>query len=317
MLKENLIARVAELDKVIILHAAFEKAVLGIEECVLKSRHYLEPVGSLVLAEAGLGKTTVSRALLSRMPISTECHAHVERTIVPAFYFEIPSPATVRSVAASMLEALGANASTSGKSAHYLTERLCMLLEKSKTILVFADEVHNLFGSKSQSSITNSQVRNWIKTLVNRTGISFCLVGHPSFEPVLAEDDQLARRFPMRFHLSPLTPGDQSHPGDLVLFMDEAIRKAKQRLALASIPRFDSLYSSTQVYAATGGIPSFVILLIKQAILEALKSGTEHVTLENFSTAWDRGATAAVSLVTENPFRLSHGALSTAIRRRT
>lgn len=316
MLSEEMMARVAELDKVIILHASFDKAVKGIEECVLKSRHYIEPVGSLVLAEAGLGKTTVSRALLTRMPSTTECHAHVDRTIVPAFYFEIPSPATVRSVAASMLNALGANASTSGKSAHYLTERLCMLLEKSKTILVFADEVHNLFGSKNQSSITNSQVRNWIKTLVNRTSISFCLVGHPSFEPILAEDGQLTRRFPMRFHLSPLTPGDQGHPGDLALFIDEAIRKAKQRMVLASIPRFDSLYSSMQVYAATGGIPSFVIGLIKQAVLEALSSGTEHVTLENFSTAWDKGTTAPASLVTENPFRLSHGALSTAMRRR-
>jgi type II secretory pathway predicted ATPase ExeA len=316
MLREDLIARVSELDKVIILHAAFGNAVLGIEECVQKSRHYIEPVGSLVLAEAGLGKTTVSRALLARMPISTECDSHVEKTIVPAFYFEIPSPATVRSVAASMLSALGASASTSGKSAQYLTERLCMLLERSKTILVFADEVHNLFGDKSQSSITNNQVRNWIKTLVNRTGISFCLVGNPVFEPILSEDGQLARRFPMRFHLSPLMPGDQNSPGDLVPFMDEAIRKTKQRLALASLPRFDSLYSATQIYAATGGIPSFVIALIKQAALEALGAGTEHVTLENFAAAWDRGATAAASIVKGNPFRLSHGALATAIRRR-
>ncbi|MDQ4626715.1 ATP-binding protein [Janthinobacterium lividum] len=316
MLNESLIARVAELDKVIILHAAFEKAVLGIEECVLKSRHYLEPVGSLVLAEAGLGKTTVSRALLARMPISMERDAHVERTIVPAFYFEIPSPATVRSVAASMLSALGANASTSGKSAQYLTERLCTLLERSKTILVFADEMHNLFGDKSQSSITNNQVRNWIKTLVNRTGISFCLVGNPVFEPILSEDGQLARRFPMRFHLLPLMPGDQSNPGELVPFMDEAIRKAKQRLVLASLPQFDSLYSATQIYAATGGIPSFVVALIKQAALEALTSGTEHVTLENFAAAWDCGTTAEASIVNENPFRLSHGALATAIRRR-
>jgi hypothetical protein len=98
--------------------------------------------------------------------------------------------------------------------------------------------------------------------------------------------------------------------------MDEAIRKTKQRLALASLPRFDSLYSATQIYAATGGIPSFVIALIKQAALEALGAGTEHVTLENFAAAWDRGATAAASIVKGNPFRLSHGALATAIRRR-
>ena len=316
MLNENLIARVAELDKVIVLHTAFEKTVMGIEECVLKSRHYLEPVGSLVLAEAGMGKTTVSRALLARMPKSTELEAYVERTIVPAFYFEIPSPATVRSVAASMLNALGANASTTGKSAQYLTERLCALLERSKTVLVFADEIHNLFGDKSQSSITNNQVRNWIKTLVNRTRISFCLVGNPVFEPILSEDGQLARRFPIRFHLSPLTPGDQDAPGTLVPFVDEAINRARQRLELASIPKFDSLFGATQIYAATGGSPSFVIALIKQAALDALCSGTEHVTLENFAAAWDCGTTAEASIVKENPFRLSHGALATAMRRR-
>jgi type II secretory pathway predicted ATPase ExeA len=316
MISESLIARVAELDKVIILHSAFQKAVHGIEECVMKSRHYIEPVGSLILADAGLGKTTVSRALLARMPISKENNDQVERTIVPAFYFEIPSPATVRAVAASMLEALGAGASTSGKSAQYLTERLCVLLEKSRTILVFADEIHNLFGDKSQSSITNNQVRNWIKTLVNRTKISFCLVGNPVFEPILAEDSQLARRFPMRFHLRRLTPGDQSKPGELVTFMDEAARKAMQKIGLASLPRFDNLYAATQVYAATGGIPSFIVALVKQASLEALASGTDHVTLENFAAAWEMGMTASASITSENPFRLSQGALATAIRRR-
>lgn len=319
MIIEEHIARVAEIDKIIILHSAFEKTVAGIEDCVLKSRYYLEPVGSLVLAEAGMGKTTVSRALLTRMPSRREIVDHVENSVVPAFYFEIPSPANVRSVAASMLKALGADSSSPGASARFLTERLCTLLKKSKTTLVIADEIHNLFGDKSQSSITNKQVRNWIKSIVNATRISFCLVGNPMFEPILSEDDdgQLDRRFPTRFHLRPLTPGDQSRPGELVKFMGQVARKAIQRLDLASLPEFETLYGATQVYAATAGVPSFMLALLKQATLNALCTGTSHVTIEDFASAWDTGITATSSLVSENPFRMTHGSLATAIKRRS
>lgn len=315
MSREDLIQRVAQLDKIIIPHPAFAAAVHGIEDCLAKSKHYREPVGSLLLAEGGMGKTTAHRAVLSRLAKSTICDGDFERTIVPAFYFEIPSPATVKSVAASMLDALGAPSPHSGSSAAFMTQRLCKLLENAETLLVFIDEAQNLFCIGKRSTKINTVVCNWIKWMVNNTKVSFCLMGLPEFAPILSADSQLTRRFPMHFQLHALTPGDQEHFGALVPFIAEAMKQATQRLQLDAAPRFDTLLAATQVYAATGGNPSFVIKLIKEAVLDALCAGTAHVTLENFAAAWDSGVTARASIARNNPFRLSHGALAAALRR--
>ncbi|MFN3246660.1 MAG: hypothetical protein ACK42K_08175, partial [Leptonema sp. (in: bacteria)] len=51
-----------------------------------------------------------------------------------------------------------------------------------------------LWGDKSPLLIAS-----WIKNLVNRTGITFCLVGLPEFESIIKDDTQLARRFPLSF----------------------------------------------------------------------------------------------------------------------
>jgi Cdc6-like AAA superfamily ATPase len=315
MPREDLIQRVAQLDKMIVAHDAFSAALLGIEDCVAKSQFYREPIGSLLLAEGGMGKTTVCNVIVSRFPKTNEQDDNFERTIVPAFYFEIPSPATVKSVAASMLEALGADRPLSGSSANFMTDRLCKLLGKSKTILVFADEFHNLFSYGGRSTKINTLVCNWIKWMVNYTKISFCLVGRPDFASFLLSDSQLTRRFPMHFQLKPLSAGDQDGPGTLVPFVAETMQQAKHRLQLDSVPSMDTLYSATQMYAATGGSPSFVIALVKEAVLNALESGTATVTLENFAAAWDRGGCNSASLTKVNPFRLSNGALATAMRR--
>ena len=313
--RENFIHRVAQLDKIIIAHDAFSAALHGIEDCMAKSQFYREPIGSLLLAEGGMGKTTVYRTILSRLPKAVERDENCDRTIVPAFYFEIPSPATVKSVAASMLEALGADRHLSGASAAFMTDRLCKLLGKSKTMIVFADEFHNLFNFGPRSTKVNTAVCNWIKWMVNNTKISFCLVGLPAIASFLLADSQLARRFPMHYHLRPLSPGDQERPGALVPFVIEAMQQSKQRLQFESVPKMESLYSANQIYAATGGNPSFVIALIKEAALNALGSGATHMTMENFATAWDSGTSNSASLVRENPFRLSHGALATALRK--
>ncbi|MGK5027461.1 hypothetical protein [Janthinobacterium sp. RB2R34] len=87
-----------------------------------------------------------------------------------------------------------------------------------------------------------------------------------------------------------------------------------QKLELTAFPRFDQMHPMHQMYAATGGSPAFVMSLIKESILEALKAGASDVTLEDFATAWERGITAHASLCRANPFRMSPGTLATALR---
>ncbi len=270
-------------------------------------------MGSLLLAEGGMGKTTVCRSILAEMPESIKLESRISRTLVPAFYASVPSPASVKSVAASLLAKLNDPSPLAGTTAH-MTNRLCHLLAVCETKLVFLDEFHHLFDVQRTTTRINMQVCNWIKSLVNSSKVSFCLVGMPDFAPILAIDSQLARRFPVQFMLKPFTTGTSEFPGNLTPFLNEIRHYSIQQLELTAFPRFDDLHIINQMYAATGGNPAFLMSLIKESILDALKSGTSNVSIDNFAAAWNKGITFQATLCKNNPFLMSQGSLAGAIR---
>ncbi|MDP3670351.1 MAG: TniB family NTP-binding protein [Telluria sp.] len=314
MIQNDLFDRVALLDKVVVRHPALEAARLGIEECVAKTRAFREPVGSLLLAQGGMGKTTVCRMLLASMPPRVKHERRVEKTLVPAFYAAIPSPATVKSVAASLLTNLNDPSPLAGTTAH-MTVRLCRLINACETKLIFLDEFHHLFDIKKTSTSVNLSVCNWLKSIVNATKVSFCLVGLPDFAPILANDSQLTRRFPIHFALRALRPGDNQHIGALIPFLASVRQQAMHRLELSAMPRLDGLFAANQMFAATGGIPAFVMALIKQSLLVALRQDRNSVTMEDIADAWDSGISAQASLTSSNPFRMHEGELAAFVRR--
>jgi len=305
--------RVALLDKVVIKHPAWLHAMQGIQGCLEKSQAYREPVGSLLLAEGGMGKTTVCRAIMAQMPQVIKVERHLERTIIPAFYAEVPSPATVKTVAASLLSKLNDPSPLSGTTAH-MTKRLCKLLEVCETKLVFLDEFHHLFDIQKTSTRVNSNVCNWVKSLVNETRVTFCLVGLAKFAPILAIDSQLARRFPLQFVLPPLRVGELKETGVLPAFLAELKLRVLEQLQFQAVPHLDRRDIALQVYAATGGSPAFIMALTKEAALSALRAGATQLTLDDFATAWDSGITAKASLSKSNPFRMSAGMLAGTLR---
>lgn len=305
--------RVAVLDRLVIQHPAWVRAMQGIRDCVEKSEVYREPVGSLLLADGGMGKTTVCRAILTQMPHATKAERGMEKTVIPAFYAEAPSPATVKTVAASLLAKLNDPSPLAGNTAQ-MTQRLCKLLAVCETKLVLLDEFHHLLDIRKSSTRINSNVCNWIKSLVNETRVTFCLVGLPQFAPILAIDSQLARRFPLEFVLSSLKVGTFAEPGPLLPFLAQIKQTLLHKLQFQAVPHLDRHDIALQIYAATAGSPSFIMSLIKDAARFALDAKSNQLTLEDFALAWDGGITAKASLCRDNPFKISAASLAAALR---
>lgn len=315
MKSREILSAISMLDKLVVQHPDFSTAFTGINECVLKTEFYKEPMGSLLLAEGGMGKTTTCRAIMSSMSSTTKRSATFETTIIPAFYAEIPSPATVKTVAASMLAQLHDPNPLAGNTAQ-LTIRLCRLLERCETKLVFLDELHNLLDTTKTTTRINNNVCNWIKSIVNNTSVSFCLVGLPEFAPILSIDSQLSRRFPLHFKLNKLTPGTLDTAGTLPPFLQEVFDQAKNILSLRSTPNFSNELMVNQVYAATSGNPSFIMSLIKESLFIALSNNDNSITKEYLALAWDKGITAKATLTTANPFKMSAGSLAGQLKRK-
>ena len=307
------IQRVAPLQNVVVRHPYLDLAYQGIQECVARTAVLNEPVGCLLLGQGGLGKTTICKALLKSMPQAVQHDATAVRSIVPAFYAQVPSPATVKSLAAKLLAKLNDPSPLSG-TVPQLTDRLCKLLRNCETKLVLLDEFHHLIDVGARSTRVNTTVCNWVKSLVNETGVSFCLVGLPTFASIFTMDTQLARRFPMTFELPSLVPGTRDKPGFLERFLGTVSARALEVVRLDGFPKMEEHLFANQIYAATQGIPAFVMKLVRESILAGLASGSNEVTVDDFASAWDGGICRHSSLSNVNPFRLEEAALFRRLR---
>ena len=68
---KNILESIAKIDKVVILHTSFNRAMQGIEECLIRSKAYSEPIGCLLSGDGGYGKTTLCKVIMQKMPIRT------------------------------------------------------------------------------------------------------------------------------------------------------------------------------------------------------------------------------------------------------
>ncbi|MDP7773559.1 TniB family NTP-binding protein [Acinetobacter nosocomialis] len=312
MKNNNSFESVSYLNDLVITSEEFMNAYTGIQQCAERSIAYKEPIGSMLLSEGGLGKTTLCHAVIAQMPNSIKIENDRQKIIIPAFYVEVPSPATVKSLAITMLNKLGDPSYDIGTT-KYLTSRLTYLLIQCETKLVFLDEFHHLFDRKPTSTRMNITVGNWIKTLVNETGISFCLVGLSQFADLIQVDTQIARRFPFHYKLSPLTLGTKDICGTIYSFLHEIANKALQHNTHFS-PELDSYLLGMQIYAATKGYHSYVMSLVRESMMIASEDGRTTVTQNDFSQAWALGITLFISDFKQDPFAMSLSQLASNIR---
>ncbi|MEO9385206.1 TniB family NTP-binding protein [Chromobacterium phragmitis] len=308
------VERVARLDKAIVRHTDLDHAIQGIQHAILQSSHYREAVGCMLLADGGMGKTLACKIVMASYKGGVVVEDGMEVTKRPAFYLEAPAPATVKAVAAMMLSKLGDPRPLLGSTPH-MTERLIRLLKACGTQVIFLDEFHNLLKIGKRSISVNTEVCRWLRNIVNESGVTICLVGTPDCALIIDSDIQFSRRFKFKFHLRPLKPGTAEDKGSLQLFLEHICHEAVRRVELDHIPALGNQLESLKIYAATSGNPEFIMFLIKQALLIALREHRNSIVIDDFARAWDLGITATVSIARNNPFRMTKSQLSTVFRR--
>jgi len=305
--------KINKIMQLVIVSSEFNTAYKGILLCAEKNKIYAQPFGCLLLAKGGLGKTTLYQTIVKKHPPTYRTEGGFKKSIVPVFYIEVPSPATVKSVASCMLNALHDPAPFSGSTAQ-MNHKLVELLKVCETRLIFIDEFHHLFDLQTSTKRMNTVVCNWIKTLVNETGICFCLVGLPEFESLLKIDSQLARRFSQTFKLNQLRVTKIDEPGTLHAFLHQISLNIEKYLHIKFEPSLTSQLLALQIYIATNGHHAYLMLLLESCLFQVMKKDKYTITIEEFIKAWDDGITSYVSKTKSNPFRLDMTSISSKIR---
>ncbi|MBD3667738.1 MAG: TniB family NTP-binding protein [Kangiella sp.] len=279
------------LEKFAVPHRRFIAAKKGIEDAVVLSQATGRAENVVLVGPAGTGKTRVCRSITQKFKPSIERSEMFESTLIPAFYSCIPSPATVKGAAVNMLQSLGVNDAHRGNTSD-IQHRLGVLLKNCKTKVILLDELQHLLRPNS----SNVNVRDWIKHLINEFQIPIVAIGTPDCEALIDSDEQLSRRFVRRFSLANFnSPLHDNEFGSYLMAMVKIIHKTIDIEVKFDIKQPKNLLA---IYAATGGNPSGIEQLFKDALATCLISNQQELTTDSI-------AQSAARLIL--PYRLCGG----------
>ncbi|MHA3104302.1 TniB family NTP-binding protein [Acinetobacter sp. ANC 3791] len=285
-------------------HSDFSNALNAIEESMKISQLNNQAVGCLLLGAGGVGKSTICKLIKNRYKPHKLIENNMEKLIVPAFYFPVPSPITIKSLAVRMLEELGC---TDHKgTSEQLNYRLRILLKECKTQLIMLDEFHHIYNSSAQKNKSSENVANWIKTLADETKISICLVGLPSIQDNLFIDSQLTRRFSRVLKLSPLTLNANNYDaGTLQPFLKQTSLYLSKNFNIEFDPKLISNDLIKRIFLATSGYQAYVMQLIYHSCLNALENHRLVVLMSDFHAAYALKSILYKSMTKKEIFQIS------------
>ncbi|HSH79635.1 MAG TPA: TniB family NTP-binding protein [Herpetosiphonaceae bacterium] len=200
----------------------------------------------------GAGKSTLVQTYAARFPRRETSNG----SEIPIFYMEMPAPATVKGVAAVMLERLGDPLAHHG-TLWAMNARLIKLLIACQVTLVILDDFHHLIDTDTNRVLVT--VSEWLKVLIKETGIPFLVVGLVGeVERVLHANPQLSRLFAVRETLQPLPPD-----ATFARFVDYA----EQLVGGALVAAWSRAELLARLHYATDGVVANLMNLLRMAAL--------------------------------------------------
>lgn len=246
-----------------IRYARLAQLYEDIAECCQLSQDTSEPHCMALEGRTGAGKTWWIRSYAAEFP-RTEDEGGTQ---IPVFYAGLPSPATVKTSASRLLEALGDPAFEKGTLGG-MTARLTRLIGACGVKLVILDDIHHLIAPDTDKVL--EQVSHWLKTLIKDTGVPFLVIGiEGRVERVLRSNPELSRLFAVREKLEPFA-WNVRDPNALEEF-DHFVELAEGVVGGTLSPELERKEWLWRLHYASDGVVSYLIQLLRAALLRAGK----------------------------------------------
>lgn len=272
----------------IIPHAYFTSAVSAITQGMRWVEAGAKPPHLLLVGPPGAGKTTLLEHIQQQHPATrTEEGRHV-----PVVLACIPPTPTIKGVCQEIAHVLGDPHYRRGTETE-MKIRVVQLLKAARTKALMLDEFQHLVdryrGKKKQTDVAD-----WIKVLVEATGVLFVAAGLPRAQHVVSEGDQLPNRFREPVML-PRLDWRFKHTRAQFLLLIKAFARHYDEPALAD----EGL--AFRLYCATGGLLRSLANLLAYANLLAKESQRKLATPSILAQAYSE-ILFQKSPVVEQPF---------------
>ena len=154
----------------LIRYPRFNALHQDIRMCQEMSRLAGEPQCMVLEGVTGAGKS----ALIQSYAGAHWRYDTAQGTKIPVFYMETPSPATVKGMAARMLEVMGDPAAHRGPL-WSMNSRLTHFIQACDVQIVMLDDFHHLIDKETNRVLET--VSDWLKVLIKETNVPFLVVG--------------------------------------------------------------------------------------------------------------------------------------------
>jgi hypothetical protein len=239
-----------------------------------------EPPCMLLVGPAGAGKTTLA-ALYARQYPAIFTETVTLRSVVMA---TTPSTANVHNLIMALLEALGDPGATKGSIGAKERRLIKYFKEICKVELLILDELQHFVDRDIQKILLNAS--NWLKTFIKETNVSCLLIGlQDDAEEVVNSNPQLARSFGDPYVLAPFD-WDETKPDDTKEVFRQYLREIEKLLPLKEPSHLGHYDTALRCFAASGGIMSYQMKLVRTATRLALERGRECLDLDLLSQAF-------------------------------
>jgi len=221
----------------------------------------------LVLGEAGTGKSSICRWVEHQYPR----FALPDRDVIPVLIVPVPAAASISSMASAMLEKLGDPSALFG-TISTKTSRVVTLCHACRVELILFDEAQHIHDRGQVT--THYMVGDWLKSLIDQTGVPTVFLGLPRLEQLLQVNEQLRRRFSRRLRLA-LGQSDKNS------IHEECLQLFRSLGACLPVPLVCGAYGwdelGMRLYYASDGRVHYIKELLKAALRLALETDSVEI----------------------------------------
>lgn len=251
---------------------AFQDAMDEVIEMIELGDCALGFSGVFIIGESGSGKTTFLESILDRFPP----YEDDDRSVRPAVMTKVPSVPSIKFIARRILAALGdplANAAR--RDNDELTKGIVTLLKECRTQVLLLDEVNNFLQKKGRHDSV-LDLSNWLKEIVDDSGVLIVLSALPIGEAITQINGQLRRRFSAPLYLE-LVKKKQK-----VLNLTDfrgVLKKVDEKLPTLRRSNLHEKDISLRLFYATDGLIGLLMKLLRRAIRIAHKNNAPQLDL--------------------------------------